>query len=338
MLQLPSRLPRPNRRSWLIPIVVIAFVFGTSWLLLAMVEPVIADPAIFWWWFIVTSATVGYGDFAPVTLPGRAVGAYVIVGGIVTLTVIFSKVADGLEKTRSRRMRGQARYSQTGHMVVLGYTPGRTEKLVGAMLASGERVLLGAWDDAVAEHPMAGQDVFFVRGDLADLDVLQRANISRAKGVLIDGRDDDESVTLTVAVAAAAPSVHSVVPLRDISRRRTIEQVNPTAQCVDWHAVAIITGELADPGISKVYQELTRPDGKHTYSTIVPEQAEVSSYGSWQQRLGERHAATLLAIGVDGAFDVSAAWTLPVPAGAVLFYVADRRLSSDDLRRLADAS
>jgi voltage-gated potassium channel len=78
-------------------------VFPTSWLVMWLVEPPgspIVEPANYWWYFVVTSATVGYGDFFPVSAAGHVVGAYVILGGIVTLTLLFSQLADYIQSVR----------------------------------------------------------------------------------------------------------------------------------------------------------------------------------------------------------------------------------------------
>jgi voltage-gated potassium channel len=100
---------------------------------MSLVEPPgnqITEPANYWWYFVVTSATVGYGDFFPVSAAGHVVGAYVIVGGIVTLTLLFTQLADYIQSIRGKRMRGTVQLDLTGHVVILGYTPGRTEKIV----------------------------------------------------------------------------------------------------------------------------------------------------------------------------------------------------------------
>ncbi|GAB4429012.1 MAG: ion transporter [Anaerolineae bacterium] len=47
-----------------------------------------ADDAI--WWTLVTVTTVGYGDFFPVTVPGRAVALLLMVGGITLFSVLTS--------------------------------------------------------------------------------------------------------------------------------------------------------------------------------------------------------------------------------------------------------
>lgn len=57
----------------------------------------ITSPGTYWWYFLVTAATVGYGDFFPTTIGGRLVGVYVIVGGIVTLTTLFTRIAAWME-------------------------------------------------------------------------------------------------------------------------------------------------------------------------------------------------------------------------------------------------
>lgn len=47
-----------------------------------------ADDAI--WWTMVTVTTVGYGDFYPVTTPGRAVALLLMIGGITLFSVLTS--------------------------------------------------------------------------------------------------------------------------------------------------------------------------------------------------------------------------------------------------------
>jgi voltage-gated potassium channel len=123
------RTVRLRLRGWRLPLAVAVLVFLTSWAAMALVEPPgseIVAPANYWWYFVVTAATVGYGDFFPVSLGGHVVGAYVIVGGIVTLTLLFTELATALQTVRGKRLRGVVDLDLRDHVVVLGYTPGRT--------------------------------------------------------------------------------------------------------------------------------------------------------------------------------------------------------------------
>jgi voltage-gated potassium channel len=45
------------------------------------------------WWALVTVTTVGYGDYTPVTVPGRITACVVMGTGLVTLAVITAQVA-----------------------------------------------------------------------------------------------------------------------------------------------------------------------------------------------------------------------------------------------------
>ncbi len=233
------------------PVAVIGFVFVTSWPLMALAEPhgsALVAPANYWWYFVVTAATVGYGDFFPETGFGHLVGAYVIVGGIATLTTVFTKLASVLEQARGRRMRGTIAVTASGHIVLLGYVPGRTERLVGQLLADDDcQVVLCAWDE-VATHPMPEHGIDFVRGDLTDEETLRRAGVPIAAKVLVDGRDDNEALAITVTVHYLDPRVHLVVPLRDLERSTLLRRINENVRCVRWHTPRMITEELTSPG------------------------------------------------------------------------------------------
>ena len=184
-----SRFLRLRLRGWRIPLAVSTFVFLTSWLAMSLVESAdsdIAAPSTYWWYFVVTSATVGYGDVFPVSPAGRIVGLYVIVGGIVTLTLLFTQLATALQSIRGRRLRGVVPLDLSDHVVLLGYWPGRTERVVAELTAEGRfQVALCAWND-VPENPLPHSDaVHFVRGDLAHEDVMTRACVRSARTAVI---------------------------------------------------------------------------------------------------------------------------------------------------------
>lgn len=334
LTQVVRRVFRPT--SWRVPIALTALVFGTSWLLMALAQPgsEIVQPDVYWWWFIVTAATVGYGDFFPDTLWGRVVGVYVIIGGIVTLTTVFAKVAESIERARGQRMQGRAEHTLTGHVVVIGYAAGRTEQIVRELMADGRSVVICAWPDQVAEHPMpTDEQVHLVRGDLTDDAVLRRASPAEATAVLVDARDDNEALTLTVAANHVAPGVHTVVTLRDLERARTVRRVDHTVHCVQWHSVRMVSEELQDPGIALVYGDLMTRGGVGTYSTTVPAALGGCTYGRLQEALGRTRGVTLLGATVDAEVVVSPPWDTSLDAGSVLYYVGAERLTGTDLEQ-----
>ncbi|MGY0387896.1 ion channel [Nocardioides sp. WG-D5] len=327
---------RTSRHSaWVLPLAIICFVFVTGWIAMAVAQPGsdIVHPANYWWWFLVTATTVGYGDFFPETTGGRLVGAYVVFGSITTLAILFSRISAIIENAKGRRMRGEISFSGRSHIVLLGYTAGRTERLLTELLSEPEReVVLATWEDQLSEHPLAGEErLHFVRGDLTDLSVLGRTGLSGAHSVLIDARDDNEAVTLTVAAHTSAPSVHTIVALRDLRVQRTIFRIDTTVHCVQWHNTQLIAEELSDPGIAEVYQELATAGGKGTYSLTVPSGGATATVEAWQGALGRGHGATLLAVRTVDGIQVSPSWDLRVSPGSRLFYIASDRLDYDEV-------
>ncbi len=331
-----SQYVRSRLTGWRRPLTIVLLVFPTSWAAMWLVEPPgseITQPANYWWYFVVTSATVGYGDFFPVSAAGHVVGAYVIVGGIVTLTLLFSELADYIQTTRGRHMRGAMQLDLTGHVVILGYTPGRTEKMVSELTAEGRlRIALCAWDD-VAQNPLPDNDaVHFVRGDLTNVDVMTRACVSRARTALIDGRDDNETLAIAVAVDHEKPDIHMIAALRDLHRREQLGYVNPHVQCVQWHMPFLLAEEVNDPGITEVYNDLMTAGGHgNTYSLKVPRAFPHATFGDCQVHFGRALAATLVAVRTGEDLVVSPPWDQPLDEGTVLYYLARERIDPSRL-------
>lgn len=275
-------------------------VFVTSWPLMIWAEPEgsqLVQPDTYWWWFVVTGSTVGYGDFFPETTGGRIVAAYVIIGAITALTTLFTQLADVIERARGRRMQGAITVDMSDHVVVLGYTPGRTERIVDELLADdGRPVVLCAWDAEAETHPMPDRGVEFVRGDLVDESVLRRAGVTRAYAVLVEARDDNEALALAVTAHHVNPDVHTVVTLRDMERAGQLGYVSDSIKCVQWHTPRMATEELEDPGITDVYRELMTASSGNTYSMRLPESA---TFGELQTTFGREHGATILAVRTD---------------------------------------
>jgi voltage-gated potassium channel len=322
---------RVRLRGWRLPLAVALFVFLTSWAAMALFEPAdsdIAAPTTYWWYFVVTSATVGYGDVFPASIGGRIVGIYVIVGGIVTLTLLFTQLATALQSVRGRRTRGVIALDLSDHVVLLGYHPGRTDRIVAELTADRRfQVVLCAWDE-VGEDPLPDYpDVLFVRGDLTNEDVMTRACVARARTAVIDARDDNEALAVAVAVDHANPGIHLVVALRDLGRRETLRYINEGVQTVQWHMPFMLTEEAADPGISQVYTDLMSSGGHgNTYSARIPAGFPHTTYGDCQTWFGRTFGATVLALRAGDGLVVSPPWDRPVPEGSTLYYVAADRI------------
>lgn len=76
---------------------------------------------VFWWW-VVTSATVGYGDIVPVTDAGRIVAVFAIVTGFFIYTNLVAIIAESVHELLDRHVKGRVPVKASGHIVICEYT------------------------------------------------------------------------------------------------------------------------------------------------------------------------------------------------------------------------
>ena len=96
-----------------------------------------------WFYFYITTATtVGYGDLSPVTIAGRWLAALWIMPGAVVLFAGFLGKLSSLFITIWRKnMQGRGDYSDLdGHIVILGWHGQRTARMIQLIYGDTRRV------------------------------------------------------------------------------------------------------------------------------------------------------------------------------------------------------
>jgi voltage-gated potassium channel len=93
-----------------------AYLVIVSWVLAILVFGIIeriADPDTFptiwlaWWWAIQTVTTVGYGDLVPQETAGKAVGAFLMIGGLSFLSILTATITSSFVARRQERAQAQ---------------------------------------------------------------------------------------------------------------------------------------------------------------------------------------------------------------------------------------
>jgi voltage-gated potassium channel len=91
------------------------------------------------WWSVVTVTTVGYGDFFPVTTPGRITACFIMGTGLLTLAVLTAQVASSFVSQGSSRARRQEAATPEVTLAELDRRLARIEELLSAASASPQR-------------------------------------------------------------------------------------------------------------------------------------------------------------------------------------------------------
>ncbi len=146
------------------------------------------------WFIIVTLTTVGYGDRSPITPGGQALDMILMMVGVAIMGVVTGRIASFLVEQQMKAGRGLVGMSKMEkHFIICGWKKDLPKILEDVMkvnvgLKAENIVLINRQDHSVIDDLKTNPDfanIKFIAGDHSDENVLQRANIRRAKTILI---------------------------------------------------------------------------------------------------------------------------------------------------------
>lgn len=209
---------------------------------------------VFWWW-VVTSTTVGYGDIVPVTVAGRVFAVVTIVMGFYVFTNVIAMVVEATRGFVERNDTGKAQIRLTGHLLICEYTAIADEiiqSLPQIPELAGFRVVVAT--DLVERNPYP--EHAFVRGVPINPAVLRQANCSTAALIFIfanfrfadpdvktlhiasRARDQNPNAVIFVEIVDAASDLieHAPADLVVMPSRQAISQVlhHEPVNPLDW--------------------------------------------------------------------------------------------------------
>lgn len=208
----------------------------------------------------VTLSTTGYGDVVPISDGARLVNTLVI----TPLRVLFLLVLVGTtlevltEHTRTEWAQNRWRSKVRDHTVVVGYgTKGRSA--VATLISNGlslDRVIVVDADPAaIAEANRRG--LVGVLGDGSRTEVLDRAQTSRAKHVLIATQRDDTAVLTALTVRRMNRQAVIVASVRESGNAPLLRESGADSVITTADAAGQLLGVATlSPRVGAVVQDL----------------------------------------------------------------------------------
>lgn len=269
------------------------------------------------WWSVVTLTTVGYGDKYPITEGGRTLATIFMILGLSIFAMITGFISSFIiEKSKREEYKQMSSISGSNHVIVCGWNthgPKIIKELSVLFSKSGISILLLAEEKPAEPLPSS---VSFLRGDFTKQETLDRANIKKARTIIIladrtgdrSAQDADaRTILTTLAVESINPEVYSCVELL------SEENIPHIKNCgVDEYIMSssytgnLLAHSVKNPGISALYQDLlSSSSGSRITVTAAPEDHHNQTFRECASRYINESRFMLIGIKRKGEFLVN---------------------------------
>ncbi|MCI0402156.1 MAG: potassium channel protein [Acidobacteria bacterium] len=274
---------------------------------------------------IITLAGVGYGEIVDTshTPALRVFNIFVVLFGVTITVYVFSVVTAFLVEGEIHnifwRRKMQKRISQlSGHYIVCGL--GHTgQHAVEELHKTGTPfVVIEHHEDQVKralEHlGQAYGEMLYLLGDATDEDVLDRAGIDRARGVIAALPLEKDNLVITVMVRQKTPDVRIVARCTDEKFAERIMKAGANGT-VNPHRIGgmRLASEVLRPHVVSFLDLMLREQSR----TLRIEDIEAGAGSPWTNRMlsdlkiHERHNLLVLAVRTPGDAKTSRFWPNP---------------------------
>lgn len=208
----------------------------------------------------VTMTTTGYGDITPVSVHARIINALVITPMRIIFLVLLVGTTLEVLATEGRRAVIDSRWRKRmrNHIVVVGYgTKGRTA--VSTLGRHGRDtskvVVIDARPSAIVDANLDG--VAAIEGDATRREILRRAEITKAREVIITLDRDDSTILVTLTARQLNPRAHIVVAVREEQNVSLLRQSGADSVVTSSDMVGRLLGMSAvSPNIGTMLEDL----------------------------------------------------------------------------------
>jgi voltage-gated potassium channel len=182
------------RLPLLIRVLLIAlFVFLLFGVLIHLLEPdtfpTIVDGI---WWAIITTSTVGYGDYAPHSILGRLTAVLLIFLGAGIVSTYFGTLAAAAVTKQDAFSEGRIPFKGEGHIIIIGWNE-RSKELISKLTEPDHSQMIVLVDETLESNPVHSRLVHFIQGKSHVDETIIKSNIKMAEKVLITAdRGNDE--------------------------------------------------------------------------------------------------------------------------------------------------
>ena len=256
---------------------------------------------------VITLSTVGYGDITPTTLWGKVFTLFYIVCGVGAMAYTFASISgfiiEGeLKKIlRLKKMESKLK-SIKNHYIICGF--GKIGKVVAEKFenAGVPYVVIDIDEKKLTREAENYKNLLYVVGDATLDEVLIKAGVERAKGLIATVKSDAENLFVTISARGLNPNLYIIAKAEVETTIDKLLKAGADRVVSPYHIGGMRIAEMAlRPEILDFVSTLM--DETHDMEigrfTVHPE-SEVVGKTLYESRIRQRSGATILAIIKDG--------------------------------------
>ncbi|OIB57698.1 NAD-binding protein [Natrialba sp. SSL1] len=175
---------------------------------------------------LITSSTVGYGDIGPTTEIAQLFTMSVVVLGVASFGIAIGALVGPAIQARISKTLGIMTDSELelleNHVLVLGYGD-LTEPIVTELADADEQFLVVTRDETAASE-LSERDIRVLSGNPSDEGPLERAKIKSARTVLVATNNDAEDALAVLTARELRPDVRIVTAATDRENTAKLER------------------------------------------------------------------------------------------------------------------
>jgi voltage-gated potassium channel len=262
------------------------------------------------YWGVTT--VMGNGDSSYVHSPGGYVISWLLVlFGVAIVASITGALVGFVIDFILKEGQGMGAAGYRDHIVVCGWNSTARDLVAELEGDDYEHKIVVIHD---SDKNPAGRGIYFVSGDVTNVEDLRRAGIDEATAAVVcpvDGSNeaDMRSILAVMAIESTAPQVRTVVEVNnpqhvDHFRRANADEIMVTSRI----ASRLLARSSLYPGLAEIVTDIVSGgEGSELYRVELPPEFVGLSVDELSARLRADHSATLLAIGRDGRAHVNPA-------------------------------
>ena len=300
----------------------------------------ISHPLQFFYYNMVVVSTVGFGDFSPATDAGKMVVSFwQIPSGLIVFASFIGKVTQLFINIARRNMNGMNDfYHYDDHILLLCWNGDSTRQIIELILGDKKRqarqILLCVIDDIENPFPENHNVSFAKLRSFSDKKELDRIAIAKAKRIIVDGKSDDETLSIALSIATfASKDANISAHFSDSSKAKLLKMHCSHIECSTDNSAKMMVRSMQDPGSSQVTEQLLSTlSGATLYCLQVPN-IDID-FGTLFNALKSKHEMTLIGLshfknGDD--MQLNPPLKQKITGGDYLHYIANERVDIGDI-------